>query len=105
MMKERRTTPLNIIRQGDLELIHDYAYSVVGNDEVVCFRFDPCGRAIIRATGVGVDDVPRVILAPRTSNSGMFTEVGFPEFKEWSVHSFRDGKVISVTLINSHYGG
>ena len=105
MTKEGRTTPINIIRQGDVELFNDYAYSVVGNDDVVCFRFAPCGRAIIRATGVGADGVPRVLLAPRTSNSGMFTEVGFPEFKGWTIHSHTGGKVISLALTNSHYGG
>ena len=91
-----RTTPLSVLSQGDVEVLHGEGYLVLGNDEAVCFYVDVAERAYVDASSESDDGCPVVILTREGYENS--TWVAFPEFKGWRVHAGGGGKGIAIAL-------
>lgn len=91
-----RTARILIEHQGGVK-VHGEGYGLVGNDEAVCFWFDPADRAFVEATSTSDVDTPIIWLGNNEESSDS-TIVSFPDFPGWRVHATRSGKTISVAL-------
>ena len=94
-----RETEVKVYYQGSAKF-NTNGYLVAGNDEVVAFYIDPYERTIVDGFSNTIDNIPTILCQPSEDENSPYTEVGFPEFVGWDVHSVQAGKTISVCLVN-----
>lgn len=94
-----RKTKIFVTRQGQVKF-GEYAHTVIGNDDCVCFSIVPSERAFISSSSHGHLIQPEISVLPDSKDSGDITTIEFPEFLGWSIHSWSDGKEIAIALIN-----
>ena len=104
--------------QGDVELSDEGYYLIQGKneagDEVAAFYIDAWGKtgrawplasistATIKQDGAWVNlNCPSVLFEPHEEDSAVSscTEVYFPEYEGWDVHSIRGGKTVAMCLV------
>lgn len=93
----RRTTPIKINHQGDVNLWHDYGYMVVGGLDAVCFYIDVDGRADITGWTKSDSNCPVIFIGNTCADTDTIAE--FPEFPGWRVHATNGGKSLAVALV------
>jgi hypothetical protein len=59
---KKETVPLRVV-PGEVEISMRHGYNVVGNDQVVCFFFDPNDRGHVVSSGIDESGVPNVVLS------------------------------------------
>ena len=89
--KAMRETKLLVIQQGEVKLNHRTAYSVVGNDEAVCFTFDVDRRTAVDYWTYSDADCPVICLDG--------TMVEMVEFPGWRVHATNGGDSVAIALV------
>lgn len=87
-----RETKLKVLHQGEVKLCHDTGYSVVGNDEVVCFYIDVDRRIDVDSWTHSDADCPVLNLGD--------TAVELTEFPGWSFHSSSGGDSVAIALVS-----
>lgn len=95
-----RETPIKILHQGDVKLLHEFGYNVVGDGAAVCFYIDAISRAEVEASSKSENNCPTVILG--FDGADQSTEIEFPEFIGWRFHSGGNGKSIGIALVNEN---
>lgn len=86
-----RETKLLIIQQGEVKLCHDTGYSVVGNDEAVCFYIDVDRRADVDYWTYSDADCPVICMEG--------TMVELVEFPGWKFHCCGGGDSVAIALV------
>lgn len=86
-----RETKLKVLHQGTVKLCHDTGYSVVGNDEAVCFYIDVDKRTDVDSWTYSDADCLVVHLGD--------TAVELPEFPGWILHSANGGDSVAIALV------
>lgn len=90
------------VTPGIVTIAATAGYGSVGNEQAVCFFFDPDNRGYVVATGVDEHGVPNLTLSEDGEPCDNMTEVKFPTFKGWSVHAVTGGKSVSVALTKNN---
>ena len=86
-----RETKLLVIQQGEVKLNHGTGYSVVGNDEAVCFYIDTDRHTNVDYWTYSPHDCPVICMDG--------TMVEFPEFSGWRVHATNGGDSVAIALV------
>lgn len=94
-----RETKLKVLHQGEVKLCHDTGYSVVGNDEAVCFYIDVDRRTDVDSWTYSDADCPVVHLMDTAVVHLGDTAVEFPEFPGWILHSANGGDSVAIALV------
>lgn len=91
-----RTVKVEVVH-GDIQI--GQGYCLVGNDEVIAFFVDPSHRVCVEGFSNTNDNFPSIFVS-ENEESETWTEIYFPEYKDWDVHSAGGGKTLSVCLVN-----
>lgn len=114
----KTTVKVLVSSQGDVEL-SDEGYDLIrgkneAGDEVAAFYIDAWGKtrrayplasssttAIKQYGDYASLDYPSVLFEPDEDDNGVrsCTEIYFPEYEGWGVHSIRGGKTVSMCLV------
>lgn len=95
-----REVKIQVEQEGQVKLLGETGYGLKGNDEVVAFFVDLYDNAVVTYTASPPQGYPTIGLClDEEDYSVIDTEINFPEYPGWRVHSTRCGKVLSVALI------
>jgi hypothetical protein len=86
-----RETKLTVLYQGEIRLCHDVGYSLVGNEEAVCFYFDVDPPADVDSWTYSPSNCPVIHMEG--------TLVEFTDFPGWRLHSTNGGDSVAIALV------
>jgi hypothetical protein len=104
------TIKVTVNHQGDA-VVGEEGYMVIRADNVVAFCLDGwgnTGRAYCETpcrsvmTDGKLTFFPSMLISDGNDDSN-WTEIYFPEFEGWEVHSVNGGKTMSVCLVNRRH--
>lgn len=96
------TVIVKILHQGDAEVGH--GYSLKRGENVAAFFIDVFGIGRCHPICVSeTDGCPSMTLETGLEDHSNMTEICFPEFEGWRVHSCKGGKTLAVCLVKENY--
>lgn len=96
-----RETIFKVQAQGDVQLLGNTGYMLVGGPDAVCFYVDSERRARVSSSTQSEAGCPVVFLTCEDDQgpSQVETEIEFPEFPGWQFHAGGAGKTLSLALV------
>lgn len=98
IIKKKETT-FRILTQGDVRMVHNIGYMLVGGPDAVCFYVDVGSRACVEASTESDDGCPVVFLSSCEDPENPSTDIEFSDFKGWRFHAGGCGKSVAIALV------